>query len=96
MDSGPAARLAGRLSPRQWQITRLIAQGRDNCQIQAELGIAHNTLRGHITQIYRRLGLQSRWELMLLAHGLGWVDLAEVTVALVARAEQVAAINSDL
>lgn len=45
------------LSPTQVRILRLMAVGRSNAQIAAELGIAVKTVEGNITRIARTLGV---------------------------------------
>ena len=49
-------------SPRQHQILALIAQGRCNQEIAAELGLSRNTVKFHIRELYARLGVRNRVE----------------------------------
>jgi len=51
------------LSPRQGSIMDLLLQGWDRKRIAGHLGISHNTLAGHIKEIYRRMGVRSHAEL---------------------------------
>ena len=48
------------LTPRQRELLELIAQGRDNAQIAATLGLSEKTVRNHITGIFSRLEVESR------------------------------------
>jgi DNA-binding NarL/FixJ family response regulator len=58
------------LSPRHKRIVELILRNRCDKQIVADLGIAHSTLRTHITRIFGRLGVSDRVELVLLLFSL--------------------------
>ena len=48
------------LTPREVEVLGLIASGRSNQQIAAELGITVNTIERHIANIYRKLQITSR------------------------------------
>lgn len=54
---------AYRLSPRETEVFRLIAAGREAPFIERELGIAKGTLKSHTQRIYQKLGVHSRQEL---------------------------------
>ena len=60
------------LSPREVDILKLIADGYTNRQMGSELGISIRTVEGHRANIYGKLGLHSRVELVRYAkdHGL--------------------------
>jgi DNA-binding NarL/FixJ family response regulator len=61
----PAWRAARRLlslTPRQFEVLRLIARGYSNEEIAAELGLRRNTVKFHISEIFRRLGVRNRIE----------------------------------
>ncbi len=53
-----------RLSPRMSQIAELIVRTAQDKQIEAELGIRICTIRNHINQMFARLEINSRTELM--------------------------------
>ncbi|MDX8152653.1 LuxR family transcriptional regulator [Patulibacter brassicae] len=57
--SGPA----DELSPHELRISLLVADGRTNPEIAAELFVSRKTVEHHLSQIYRKLGLRSRTEL---------------------------------
>jgi len=49
-----------RLTPRQRQILRRVAQGRTNAEITWQLGISPETVRKHLENVYDRLGVHTR------------------------------------
>jgi DNA-binding CsgD family transcriptional regulator len=49
-----------RLTPRQWELLRLLAVGHTNTQIARRLGISEATVRTHLENIYDRLDVSSR------------------------------------
>ena len=49
-----------RLTPRQWELLRLLAAGHTNAQIARRLGISEGTVRTHLVNIYTRLNVPSR------------------------------------
>ncbi|HJW45601.1 MAG TPA: response regulator transcription factor [Lysobacter sp.] len=55
------------LTERERAALRLLCEGRSNAQIAWELGIAEKTARNHISNLYRKLGVRSRSEAMVLA-----------------------------
>ncbi|WP_084350996.1 LuxR C-terminal-related transcriptional regulator [Millisia brevis] len=48
------------LGPREADVLRLLVAGKRNRQIAAELGISENTVKTHVGQLYRKLGVTSR------------------------------------
>jgi DNA-binding CsgD family transcriptional regulator len=57
------------LSPREAEIARLILQGKANKEIAGQLSLSENTVRNHIYALYKKLGIQRRMDLVLLARG---------------------------
>ena len=51
--------LAG-LTPREYEILRLVAQGRSNAEIANALAIAEPTVKGHLWRLYRKIGVSNR------------------------------------
>jgi DNA-binding CsgD family transcriptional regulator len=51
------------LTPTELQITELVAEGRSNKEIAAQLFMSVRTVETNLSNIYRRLGLESRAEL---------------------------------
>jgi DNA-binding NarL/FixJ family response regulator len=61
------------LSNREIEILRLLAQGLGNKQISDRLFISDSTVRNHISTIYSKLGVRSRYEAMEYAAKAGLV-----------------------
>ncbi len=60
------------LTPREYEILCLLAEGLDNAAIADRLTLTKRTVQNHISTIYGKLGLNSRTEAMLYAlhHGM--------------------------
>lgn len=57
-----ATKTTGGLTARQVEVLRLVAKGRSNRQIAAELVIAERTVARHMSDIFTKLGVSSRTE----------------------------------
>lgn len=55
------------LTSRQFEVYQLIASGKTNKEIMAELFIEQSTLKTHINHIYKKLDIKNRKELKLKA-----------------------------
>jgi len=66
--TGPAAPFG--LTPREMEVLRLVAAGRSNQQIAAELFISAKTASVHVSNILGKLGVTSRVEAAAAAHRL--------------------------
>jgi len=53
-----------KISPREQEILRLILQGKTNKEIEDEIFISLKTVKNHIYNIYRKLGVNSRLQLI--------------------------------
>jgi DNA-binding NarL/FixJ family response regulator len=62
------------LTERELAVLRLVAAGRANAQIGAELYISPTTARVHISNILRKLGVTSRVQAAALAERAGLLD----------------------
>lgn len=62
--------LANPLSPREFDVLRLLATGRSNDAIADTLIVARSTVKWHITQIYRKLGVNGRVQAITRAREL--------------------------
>lgn len=51
------------LSPREQEVAALAVEGLSNDRIAAELGLGLSTVRGYLTGVYRKLGVNSRTKL---------------------------------
>ncbi len=60
------------LTERQRELLELIAQGRDNAQIGAALGLSDKTVRNHITAIFAKLQVTSRAQAIVMAREAGY------------------------
>lgn len=67
----PAHPLIDGLTPRQRELIELLAQGRDNAQIAASLGLSEKTVRNHVTAIFTALDVQNRAQAIVLAREAG-------------------------
>ena len=57
---GRGAAVGSRLTPRQREVLALLADGASTTQIATTLGLAEETVRNHIRQLLRRLGVHTR------------------------------------
>jgi two-component system nitrate/nitrite response regulator NarL len=65
-----------RFSPRERQIVKFITAGGSNQQIADCLGLRTQTVKNHLSRIYRKLGVSNRVHLAVFAvgHGMGPVS----------------------
>ena len=71
----PTATARVRLSARELDVVRLVADGRINDEIGATLGIGAKTVETHLARLFERFGIASRTELAARAIREGWLDL---------------------
>jgi DNA-binding CsgD family transcriptional regulator len=69
----PSESQPGRLSEREREVVRLVAQGRTGPEIAAEMHIAHDTVRRHVHNAMTKTGARSRAHLVAKALGDGQV-----------------------
>lgn len=60
------------LTPRERDLLELIAQGRDNAQVAASLGLSEKTVRNHITHIFAKLEVENRAQAIVLSRNAGF------------------------
>jgi len=53
------------------EVMSLVAEGLANKQIGRKLGISLRTVKGHLTHVYRKLGVQTRVQALLYLQGGG-------------------------
>jgi DNA-binding CsgD family transcriptional regulator len=53
------------LTDREWEVARLVAEGRSNKQIAADLHLSVRTVENHLSHVYAKLGLGGRAELIV-------------------------------
>lgn len=72
----PAPKLRGELpsglSPREVEVLAMVARGRSNKEIAAQLHLAEPTIKNHIARLYEKIGVRTRAAAALFAneHGL--------------------------
>jgi DNA-binding NarL/FixJ family response regulator len=66
---------AARLTRREHDVVRLVAEGRSNDEIGGALGIGSKTVETHLSRIFERFGVSSRAELAARAVREGWLDV---------------------
>jgi DNA-binding CsgD family transcriptional regulator len=64
---GRQAAAAGALTPTESAIARLVASGRTNREVAAELHLSARTVEWNLSKLYRKLGVRSRTELAAAA-----------------------------
>ena len=65
------AQRAAQLTPQQHRVLALMAEGKPNKVIAFEMQITEPTVKSHVTEILRRLGVQSRTQAVIVAQKLG-------------------------
>lgn len=71
----PTSAGLARLSPREHDVVRLVADGRTNDEIGSLLRIGSKTVETHLARLFERLGVGSRTELAMRAVREGWLDV---------------------
>jgi len=61
------------LNASQVAILRLISRGHSNREIAADVHLSENTVKTHIQEIFRKLGVRNRVEAAILAGKSGWI-----------------------
>ena len=69
---------AGQLTEREIEIIRLIAEGSSNAETARQLFITEQTVKFHLTNLYRKLGVANRTEAAMFARLHGLVDRYEL------------------
>ena len=59
--------MLNRLSNREREVMLLTVEGLSNKQIARQLNMSENTVKVHLHKIYRKLGINSRTKLAVLA-----------------------------
>ena len=66
-------RLATILTPRETEVMRCVATGLSNHKIAEQLIVSEGTIKIHVHNIYRKLGINNRVDLTLYAQKRGLV-----------------------
>ena len=64
-------RLAASLTAREREVLEHLAQGLDNAQIAAHLGLSEKTVRNHLTHIFDKIDVENRGQAIVLARRAG-------------------------
>ena len=70
--SAPADSRFEQLTRRERELVELVAQGRDNAQIAAAMGLTDKTVRNHITSVFAKLEVENRAQAIVLARNAGY------------------------
>lgn len=66
------------LTPQQFRVTSMLVEGLLNKQIAYELNVKEATIKAHMTEIFRKLGVQSRTQAVLAIGNLTVTPLEEL------------------
>jgi DNA-binding NarL/FixJ family response regulator len=77
-DAVTAARLAS-LTPQQFKVLVLVAEGQLNKQIADALGISERTVKAHLSALFEKLGVRNRTQAGVLLRSLELTDPARRT-----------------
>ncbi|OOG48798.1 response regulator transcription factor [Rhodanobacter sp. C01] len=69
-DEAAAAAQIAALTPQQFRVMTMIAEGLLNKQIAYDLGVSEATIKAHMTAIMRKLGVNNRTQVALIANQL--------------------------
>lgn len=60
-----------RVTPREWQILALLAQGYRSKEVATRLGVSRRTVQTHLERLFERHGIHSRAEAVCLWAAFG-------------------------
>ena len=63
------------LTSRQYDVLRLLAEGRSTAEIATELGLSTTTVRNYIANVLSALGVHTRLQAVVAARKAGLIDL---------------------
>jgi DNA-binding NarL/FixJ family response regulator len=65
------AAVLSKLTEREIGVVKLVADGRSNAEISAELQLTESTVKSHVRRLLAKLGLRNRAAIVILAHDIG-------------------------
>ena len=71
----------GALSERETEVVVLAARGFPNARIAEELNVAEATVKRHLANVYQKVGVHSRTEVVRTALMKQWIGIHEITSA---------------
>jgi DNA-binding NarL/FixJ family response regulator len=71
---GPARPPEAPLTGREIDVVRLVASGHSNAEIADDLRLSTGTVKGHVANIHRKLGVRNRVEIAIWAYEAGHVS----------------------
>jgi DNA-binding NarL/FixJ family response regulator len=82
----PRADVSSKLTDRELQVVRLLAAGTPNARIAAKLGVTEQTIKFHLSNTYRKLGVANRTEASHHAHLTGLLAATTPTAGVAVEA----------
>jgi DNA-binding NarL/FixJ family response regulator len=69
------------LSTREMEVLTQLTKGLSNKEIAVRLNISHQTVKNHVTAIFRKLGVEDRTQATIYALRRGWVRLHQKEIS---------------